>query len=706
MPTSVKCQTELYDLLVARMSLDEVKTVCFRLGIDPDDLATGTKSALVRELIKHMERRDQITLLCDRIVSQRPDDLKADIERLECINYGPLSYLDIAIRDFLPPQGRAEDLRNPEKIYLPLKCSITVAQDEKSENALNYIYSTLPEKPVVLVVGDYGTGKSFLTQKIVLESAGAYRTSKESVSRIPIYFPLKELQGGTGQVLGAITNHLRKHRFFRAGMSQDEEQAELTARLRAGEFLCILDGFDEIPLISVQPNTEADLKALIACLAVGKNRSIITTRPAILPGIFSPAFLKDVPETGVVFLRPWKTEETWHQYVLACIQLGVDFKGKDREFEQWVLAHEELEQLTTTPLYCQMLVETREEILGTTNWNLAKLYESYIQRYFGNVSKRSPLQRLDDFKNDPQAEIRYKKSCLAATSVCMLAKHTLRLTTGQIESALKRGAQQYGDAQLEEFTRIDVLIYSLLVLDAATMLSFSHKSFYEYFVAFKIYQELSAEEDRFATLADKDNLLTNEIVAFLAGLLAFDPPRRDELAALFNRRQPLQDFYRHSLNKTLLRNLALTQLELAGCLVGVDLNGLNLQGYRLSSQQHPRQLFKVELNSCKMEGAILSGAVLRGSQLRTARLDRCILDSADLRGVDLDSASLQDISCEDTRFSGATLRGVSVHQQDANWIRAAISKEKARYPEDFQGREDWFASWFATTEENLRRGIV
>ncbi len=59
-----------------------------------------------------------------------------------------------------------------------------------------------------------------------------------------------------------------------------------------------------------------------------------------------------------------------------------------------MLARPELRQLTATPLYCQMLVETRETIMHTVDLNVAKLYSIYTERYFSNVRERSLLQGL------------------------------------------------------------------------------------------------------------------------------------------------------------------------------------------------------------------------------------------------------------------------------------------------------------------------
>ncbi|MFN8484766.1 MAG: CHAT domain-containing protein [Anaerolineae bacterium] len=56
-----------------RMSLDEIESLCFDLGIDADNLGGDNKSAKIRELIQYMQRRGRLDDLTAQLAKVRPD---------------------------------------------------------------------------------------------------------------------------------------------------------------------------------------------------------------------------------------------------------------------------------------------------------------------------------------------------------------------------------------------------------------------------------------------------------------------------------------------------------------------------------------------------------------------------------------------------------------------------------------------------------
>lgn len=697
MPAEHEHREKLYELLNRGIDQAELRVLCnIYLNVIYDNLSGDTKALKLSELIDLMERQNKTSLFCHKIIKMRPD-LEDAIIQLGLITNDTQLYIDIATDNFLPLPGIEHVLRNPNKIYRSVKCA-DMPYSDQGEDTIRYIDRLLQEMPAVLIIGDYGTGKSFLTQKIFLENTDAHRSGERPNSRIPILLPLKQLVGsGRDLVLIKIIEHLRMLRFFRGDPRKHaDERAEFEARLRAGEFLCILDGFDEIPLITMRLNPIDELNTILKALTLDNNQIIITSRPGILPGVLSRDFMSRIPQLGIGYLLPWKGEATWREYLRTCEGLGIDFgeQGYDG-FGSWVLSKPELKQLTSTPLFCQMLVETRHDIMKVTDFNVAKLYETYVERYFENVSERSPIRYRF---NHPEEEIEYKKNCLMATAVGMLESNVLRIAPEEIEEALLREAQEYGDDLLAAFTRPAILIYSLLIPDEDYSFSFSHKSFYDFFVALKIYKEILRGEDRFALFGR--TLLSKEIITFFSGLLSFDNSVRTELNKAFETSTPLKLLNVHGENRMLLRNLALTQLDLVQRIEGVNLNYLNFNGYILSTTDNPRGLVKVSLDGSSLEGATLAGANLSGSRLRSAKLNRCILDAADLRDADLSGAELQDISCRDALFSGANFTGVILRKQDKFRIKTAINAERAVSPDVVDD------AWVKKTEAILDRSVV
>jgi len=66
-------QTHLRLLLAERFSEGELRTLCFDLGIDYDDLPTGGKSDKARDLVDWMARQGQLPALVEAGRLQRPD---------------------------------------------------------------------------------------------------------------------------------------------------------------------------------------------------------------------------------------------------------------------------------------------------------------------------------------------------------------------------------------------------------------------------------------------------------------------------------------------------------------------------------------------------------------------------------------------------------------------------------------------------------
>ena len=60
-------------VLVDRLDLEELRTLCFDLGVDYDNLGGEGKGGKVRELLAYFQRRDQLSQLVRYIRHHRPD---------------------------------------------------------------------------------------------------------------------------------------------------------------------------------------------------------------------------------------------------------------------------------------------------------------------------------------------------------------------------------------------------------------------------------------------------------------------------------------------------------------------------------------------------------------------------------------------------------------------------------------------------------
>jgi len=71
--------SEIHQLLVDKLSQEEVKTLCFNLGVDYEELPPGGKSSKVRELLLYLQRRSKLSKLKPAVKKMRSDiDWPAD----------------------------------------------------------------------------------------------------------------------------------------------------------------------------------------------------------------------------------------------------------------------------------------------------------------------------------------------------------------------------------------------------------------------------------------------------------------------------------------------------------------------------------------------------------------------------------------------------------------------------------------------------
>jgi hypothetical protein len=112
--TSQEHRIRLYDVLLRYFSLAELEDVCFRLGVDWDELPGSTKASKARALVDHLARRNRLEEIA-RIVSEersnvaigwQSDEPKDDITVIQS-RYQPILQLEMLSRD--RPSGNEVD---------------------------------------------------------------------------------------------------------------------------------------------------------------------------------------------------------------------------------------------------------------------------------------------------------------------------------------------------------------------------------------------------------------------------------------------------------------------------------------------------------------------------------------------------------------------------------------------------------------------
>lgn len=81
----------LHRILLDHFSEEELRTLCFHLSVEYDDLAGRSRADKARELIKHLARREQIPNLLQTVKRQRPD-LHQRIENLPSVDVSEAAF--------------------------------------------------------------------------------------------------------------------------------------------------------------------------------------------------------------------------------------------------------------------------------------------------------------------------------------------------------------------------------------------------------------------------------------------------------------------------------------------------------------------------------------------------------------------------------------------------------------------------------------
>ena len=82
--------TQLHQFLVAHFSLEELKTLCFNLGVEYEDLAGEGRSDKARELVKAMQRRTRLEHLVAHLAIARPDAYRKRFHETPAIPAAPI----------------------------------------------------------------------------------------------------------------------------------------------------------------------------------------------------------------------------------------------------------------------------------------------------------------------------------------------------------------------------------------------------------------------------------------------------------------------------------------------------------------------------------------------------------------------------------------------------------------------------------------
>ncbi|MCG8342406.1 MAG: pentapeptide repeat-containing protein, partial [Chlorobiales bacterium] len=502
-----------------------------------------------------------------------------------------------------------------------------------------------------LILGDYGTGKSTLVERLAYELAR--KCENDPASPVPIAINLRNFPNSI-----SLESLIREH-------LETELRTVLNSEivlhlLEAGRVVFLLDSFDEMGVAQAGRSVEEQFRLLARPTATpGRtatgNRILITSRshffkdtksarraaqggdvlfePDSLLGKAARAFDANI-DTLPVF-----TEMQIKQYLEK--RFGSTERDKALRFIDETYG---LREIASTPQLLDLIVASLPDLMKQSDKvTTASLYLTYTNRWLSTVRLAKAeihvnhmlelLERMScELWSQPRNQLHY------ADLAALLRKE--QLLTRNLDS---------------ERVDLEMRTAAFLVRSTDGYYRFSHKSFLEFFFARALFRAL--KNNRFGETLSYGRI-TQEAINFLGELV------ESEKETLLKLTLAIRTILENTYTQTVSENALLIAYQIA-------LHRSNpSRNENLSSPENvfPEQFLKAQQQlipqGAKLNGAILPGIKLgmlcaEGIDFSNANLKGTTLSHANIRKANFDGATLDDAILEHADVTEANLQNTS-----------------------------------------------
>jgi len=536
----------------------------------------------------------------------------------------------------------------PPSLYVEQRARVSIGGQEGAltQDVLGTLRELLdsPHPRFALVLGDFGTGKTFLLHEL------ARRMAREQVPLVPVLIEMRSLQ---------------KHRSLKALIAQHFaaadvgrlEQDQFLYMLQEGRIALLFDGFDELALRVTYDQVLEHFSTLIEA-AQGQAKVIVTSR--------TQHFLKDhdvkreLGERAAMLpgYRLIKLERFSEEQVRQFLEKRLGSASAADERMALLRDVRDLLGLSENPRLLGFIAELDADSLRAARARSgeitsAKLYELLILRWL----------EVEHHRVNPSGApkgLSVQQLRRGATELAMLLWERTERTVEiqELPAELIAAVKAYGEHALEEgVIRHQLGSGSLLVRDEDGRFSFIHQSVLEWLVADEAARAVRGG-------VDTELMGRREMSDLMADF--FIDIGGEEVAGRWAEAK-----LRATESDTVQRNALRVMRRLSemrgamGAVVGSysvrttktyrvrkNLEGRDLRGEDLSG---------ADLQGAYMRGATLSGVTLVGAQLTGAYLNRAHLVRANLERAVLREVDLTEADLSGARLLGADLRGAKLH---------------------------------------------
>ena len=369
-----------------------------------------------------------------------------------------------------------------------------------------------PDCPGLLILGDYGTGKTTFLQRFGAHQA--YRLiSEPEAQRCPVLLYLKDFPGGLDArtLLLAISDALGD-----PGVNRN-----LVERfLRRGRFLLLLDGFDEMGLQVDARTRRTAFVSLLRLMLLPGAKVIISGRPGYFPSLqeleaildLVGGTFEDVGELRVEALTIAPFDDEQIEAYLGSFQWNEPGLTLPRVKE---VIHQvyNLRELAERPFLLDLIVKTipaleKHELQEISPGRLYEIYtERWLSREYSKGEFRWLIQRSE------------KKAFMVELAWRMLMRGSLKIHFSEL-AAWVRSYFSVSSPETIDYLAQDIRTCSFLSRDDEGYYAFVHRSFMEFFVGLRLVEGAERTQS-FQSMIEgvPVNGLTENSIAFAIDLI-------------------------------------------------------------------------------------------------------------------------------------------------------------------------------------------
>ena len=515
------------------------------------------------------------------------------------------SYMDKLIDDY--EQNGVEYKMPLKKLYI--EQNIIEDRTGRKDSLSNYVNEWLKDNTqnLLVILGDYGTGKTSFTLKYASELANKRKLENKGI--IPVRIELKKYREAIDYDT-MIVNHLSEN-----GITPNKEAFDFL--LRTGNIMLMLDAFDEM---AVQVNEEVTKKNFgELCKAVnGKAKVILTCRTHYFkehPEVKSRVFDIRAPKGFITDAGTplYESISSLKNRKICFLQYFDDIKireylnnalGKKAEEAMDMLNNEKykgLKDLATRPVLLAMIAQSYSEISkGEIIPSAAGLYEAYIQKWVDRDDEKINLTK--------DGKVTFAEQL--AVKLWLENKNNIhyRDLSPLVNEHFKSKILAPADL---EYAEHEVRASSFLTRDADGNYGFAHKSFMEFFIARKFVGEIITNQ----IIDFGKNKITKEIADLMSDMV------KDESAMinLIRNKTPEMAGYAGANVVFILgsKRIALSNSDLSNCVLSYSnfsnfdsLAGTNFSNSYMDNISFPLRIFSNIALSSDGEYIVAGGNII------------------------------------------------------------------------------------------------